>query len=47
LSKIKGKHFPENQAKKNLTEKYFWLTNFSNNKQKQENLKNGFSETSF
>jgi hypothetical protein len=28
-----------------LTEKYFLLTNFSNGKQTQENLKNNFSKT--
>jgi hypothetical protein len=30
-----------------LTGKYFSLTNLSNGKQTQENLKNNFSETTF
>jgi hypothetical protein len=33
-----GKHFPENQAKFSLTEKYFLLTNFFNNKQTQKKI---------
>jgi len=37
-----GKHFSRNQVKFFLTEKYFFFTNFSNNKQIQKNLKNKF-----
>ena len=42
-----GKHFPENQAKFSLTGKCFLLTNFSNDKQTQKNLKSSFSEIIF
>jgi hypothetical protein len=42
-----GKHFSGNQPNFSLTVKYFSLTNFSNNKQIQKNLKNNFSKISF
>jgi hypothetical protein len=54
LPKIKGKRFPENQAKFSfdgkcflLTEKCFLLTNFSNDKQTQESLENDSPKTTF
>jgi len=42
-----GKHFLGNQAKFFLTGKCFLLTNFSNDKQKQESLENDFPESKF
>jgi hypothetical protein len=39
LSKIKEKHFHENQVSFYLTKKYFSLTNFFNNKQIHKNFK--------
>ena len=42
-----GKHFTQNKLNFPLTGKYFPLTNFSNDKQTQENLKNNFSKITF
>jgi len=39
--------FLETKLNFSLTEKYFLLTNFSNNKQTQKNLKNNFLKNTF
>jgi hypothetical protein len=39
--------FLETKPNFSLTEKYFSLINFSNGKQTQESLKNGFPESKF
>jgi hypothetical protein len=42
-----GKHFPGNQPNFPLIGKCFPLTNFSNGKQTQESLENGFPKIIF
>jgi hypothetical protein len=46
-SKIKRKHFPENQTIFFFTGKCFPLINFYNAKQTHENLKNNFLKITF
>ena len=41
------KYFPETKPNFSLTGKCFPLTNFSNGKQTQESLENGFPENEF
>jgi hypothetical protein len=43
----KKNNFLETKPNFSLTGKYFPLTNFSNDKQTQENLKNNFSKITF